>query len=661
MSNDVQPILTRLARPGAKAAELLPRYQTGEHAASWSADPSLYRAFARKLITQGHPTQAFELAREGLAAHPGDQVLQYLLALAMARGGNVPAAEDLLAELLGAARIDPPLRVEAVALQARLHKDRFERTSSPEHRQEQAVLSAKYYLEAAQLPGADSFPLINAATMSLLAGDVPQAQKLAGQAIEQAKRDRQQPGREDDYWLLATLGEAFFLQGNLAEAADWYGKAVAGARARQALGDVASMRRNAHLIREKLQLSDDLLRLFYVGSVVAFAGHMIDHPQRQTRDGLAPRFPADPQLVRAVSAAIQAELGKLNLTIGVCSVACGSDILFAEHVLGLEAELHVVLPYELNDFYASSVDFGLSTREWKQWRARCDAILERASEVHYATSERHLGDDVLVELNNRFIQGLAILRAAQRGVVPHAVVVYEPATDKPRGGTAQFLEQWGARGLPSHTIDLRALRDDICGSAAPVAGQPQPEPARTSPTRRELKSMLFADVKNFSTLSDPLLPQFFQRFLGGVSEVLRSLSAAPVASNTWGDGLYLVFERPADCAEAALRILRYSEQMKWEDMGLGRSSPLRIGIHTGPVFPGVDPIIERPTYFGSQVTRAARIEPVTMPGCAFASEQFAALLAVESGADYVCEYIGVENLAKHYGRCALYRLGRREG
>jgi hypothetical protein len=60
------------------------------------------------------------------------------------------------------------------------------------------------------------------------------------------------------------------------------------------------------------------------------------------------------------------------------------------------------------------------------------------------------------------------------------------------------------------------------------------------------------------------------------------------------------------------------------------------------------------------VTRAARIEPVTMPGCAFATEQFAALLTIESGEKYLCEYIGVEQLAKHYDRCVLYRPGRRE-
>jgi class 3 adenylate cyclase len=157
------------------------------------------------------------------------------------------------------------------------------------------------------------------------------------------------------------------------------------------------------------------------------------------------------------------------------------------------------------------------------------------------------------------------------------------------------------------------------------------------------------------------LPRFFLRFLGEVNAVLQSLPNRPIACNTWGDGLYLVFDQVSDCAEAALRLLERSEQMDWAELGLGKESPVRIGIHTGPVFRGMDPIIERLNYFGSQVTRAARIEPVTMPGCAFASEQFAALLTIKSGGEYRCEYIGVEQLAKHYDRCVLYRLARREG
>jgi class 3 adenylate cyclase len=115
----------------------------------------------------------------------------------------------------------------------------------------------------------------------------------------------------------------------------------------------------------------------------------------------------------------------------------------------------------------------------------------------------------------------------------------------------------------------------------------------------------------------------------------------------------------ADCAQAAVQLLERAEQFNWGPLGRETSTPVRIGVHAGPVFSCFDPIIGRTNYFGSHVNRAARIEPVTMPGCAFASEQFAALLEVEARQDFVCEYVGVEELAKHYDRCPLYRLARR--
>ena len=77
------------------------------------------------------------------------------------------------------------------------------------------------------------------------------------------------------------------------------------------------------------------------------------------------------------------------------------------------------------------------------------------------------------------------------------------------------------------------------------------------------------------------------------------------------------------------------------------------------MFSGDDPILGKTNYFGSHVTRAARIEPVTMPGCAYVSEQFAALLALAPGREYVCEYVGIEKLNKDYDLCPLYRLTRR--
>jgi hypothetical protein len=50
---------------------------------------------------------------------------------------------------------------------------------------------------------------------------------------------------------------------------------------------------------------------------------------------------------------------------------------------------------------------------------------------------------------------------------------------------------------------------------------------------------------------------------------------------------------------------------------------------------------------------------VTAPGCAIVSEQLAAASAVAPGHDFVCEYVGLQPLAKSCDVCPLYRLTSR--
>src|SRR5207244_3895327 len=96
---------------------------------------------------------------------------KYLLALALARGGNIRGADSYVEQLLKQADLEPKLRTEALSLEGRLSKDRYERTRDTKRKAELAAQSAASYLTAASLPGADAFPRINAATMSLLSGE----------------------------------------------------------------------------------------------------------------------------------------------------------------------------------------------------------------------------------------------------------------------------------------------------------------------------------------------------------------------------------------------------------------------------------------------------------------------------------------------------------
>lgn len=76
------------------------------------------------------------------------------------------------------------------------------------------------------------------------------------------------------------------------------------------------------------------------------------------------------------------------------------------------------------------------------------------------------------------------------------------------------------------------------------------------------------------------------------------------------------------------------------------------------MFKALDPIIRQENFFGSHVTRAARIEPVAAPASIYVSEQMAAALAATADRRFACDYLGALGLAKQFGSARIYRLRR---
>ena len=652
---DVQAILHELEAKHAPVLSLFHRYHSPEYLPLWRQDAHLYRRFGQRLIYQGNPGPALELIREGLEKknHPNDPELLYLEALALSRSGNVSRTEDLVSTLLRRTDLSSALQGEALSLYGRTLKDRYERADDAAGA-DFALRSANAYAEAFNL-AQDPFPGVNAASMARLAGDVDRARRLARQSLGQAQARLEALRGGDDYWLEASCGEAHLLLGDLEASRGRYRRAVQ--LAGKDYGSIARMRQQLQMLQRVLPEAAGLLDLFHVGTVVAFAGHRIDPPQASATGQV--RFPPAAKLEEEVRRALRHELDALDAVVGYVAPSSGADLLFAEMMFERGAELHLVLPFALDDFFQHRVDYGCP--ELRDWRRRCEAVLEKArlnNTVHFATAEEYLDDWVLFDFANTFMQGLALARARQVGGTARALLVLDAAASDD-SGTELFQQRWQAvTRTPPRLIDLAALRDRAGLAAAGTPWNSIRLPARQH--KRQVRAMLFADVKGFSKLPERKAPDFFLAFLQQVGRVLDRGPARPRFKNTWGDGLYVVLDDVRSAADFALRLLEELEQLNWTSLGLPADTGIRIGLHAGPVFEGRDPIIERDNYFGSHVSRAARIEPVTVPGCAFASEQFAACLAMEAPNEFVCEYLGVHDLAKGYDRCPLYRLMRRE-
>ena len=607
----------------------------------WRRASPRYAAFARQALALGAPGLAFDICGEGRAQFPGEPELGYLAALALANGGSSGAAARLLRELLAGPGAAPA--PDVLSLAGRVAKDRWSKLPPGAERDAAGEQARDCYARAFEL-SRDGFPGINAATMSVLGGRLEEGRRIAREVRSVCPED------EADAWRCATLGEACLLLGDAGGAAAWYAKAVKAAGRR--FGDIASMRRQVKLLAGRVEGAAAMLAVLAVPRVAVFTGHMIDAAGRAQ-----PRFPAaagtcssrgDRGGRRRERRGIRLLLGGLRRRHPVCRADAGAG-----------AEVDVVLPFRREDFVRTSVAFAGA-----DWAGRFDRVLERAASVSYCVEESHLGDDVLYAYAAELTAGLAALRAAQLESEAILVAVAEPGDDGRVGGTAGNVKHWQAQGRRAVVVDLRALREANPGATGAAGSAPQASPAEEARPaglpwgRRQIRTMLFADMEGYSKLREHETPQFFVHFLGAIERALGAGGDRPAFGNTWGDGLYLVFESAAQGAGFALRLRDEIARTDWARAGLPAEMNIRIGMHTGPVFRTLDPIIKQENFFGSHVTRAARIEPVAAPGSVYVSEQMAAALAASGTAEFACDYLGPVNLAKHYGRGRIYRLRR---
>ena len=170
--------------------------------------------------------------------------------------------------------------------------------------------------------------------------------------------------------------------------------------------------------------------------------------------------------------------------------------------------------------------------------------------------------------------------------------------------------------------------------------------------------MLFGDIHAFSKLTDAQLPRFIDAMLGTVAMVIERNQADVLLANTWGDGLFLVFDDAGKAANCALELQEALNDVNKAASGLPDTMALRIGLHLGPAYTARDPILLRDNFFGAHVSRAARIEPVTPLGCVYVTETMAAVLALHNADAFACEYVGMTEAAKSYGQMRMFLLRR---
>lgn len=610
---------------------------------AWAQRPESYKRFAEAILKLGEPLMAYDVVAEGIKYFPKDVRLRQLLALALARSRATASANKVLVGLYKEGNRDE----ETLGLLARTYKDLASEEVGIVKAGQHLCRAYEFYLLAYRTSGG-YWSGINAATLALLLGKREQAIVLAHEVKELCRQklcDIEQ-AKEDRYWLLSTLGEAALLLGHWTEAQDWYSQALEMGRGNW--GAIQSTRHNARLLlRHMCEDTDRIERLFRIPSVVVFAGHMLDQPNRSS-----PRFP--PQLETAVKDAIRQRLMKLNAGFGYASAACGSDILFHEVILEMKGEIHVILPYERDVFIRDNVNLIPGA----DWVNRCEEVFRQANEVQEASKHNQMGSDVSYEFANLLLHGLASVRAEQLETNLVPVAVWDGELPNGSAGTAATVERWREMGLQVDIINLRdILRHEsphlTCKTTA-CTSEVLHSSAKVPPVFvPELRALLFADVEGYSKLSEAEVPRFVEHFLGLVGKLAIESAYKPLIKNTWGDGLYFVFASVGDAGQFALQLRDAVHSTDWPAKALPALN-LRIGLHAGPVYSCTDPVTGLTNYVGAQVSRAARIEPVTPSGQVYASQAFAALVAAGGVKEFRCDYVGKTAMAKKYGTFPTY-------
>jgi class 3 adenylate cyclase len=635
----------RIANPTATLVELLATWrERSSKEAAWHGSPDLFRRFGRRMLEMGAPYFALECAVEGLEVFPQDVPLRQIHGLACARSGALEQAQRILGELVE----QQPGDEETLGTYAGTFKDLGLASQESSERRRRLMLAQKHYALAYERTEGN-WTGINAATMATLLGQVETARMLAGKVREQCM-NRLDSTTGDRYWLLATLGEADLNLGNWSEAEAWYRQAAEASE--QRLGSRITTRKQARVLLRHLGRETHWIdRLLHVPKVAIFAGHMSDQPGR-----LRHRFPA--ALEERVREEIRARLSEEQALVGYSSAACGSDLLFHEVLLNMKGEPHVVLPFEREHFARESVDIIPGSR----WRQRFDDVLAKAAEVFAVSSGPMERGGISYNYANRVLRGLAMQRARELETELVPLAVWDGRAGDGPGGTATIVKEWEAAGLHPRIIDLAAMLKQHCpelataNDALPKSNTPPADPKAKDDTL--MRAMLFADAKGYSKLSDSQVRLFVQHCLGSIAKLLKDFPNRVLAKNTWGDAIYLVFESVREAGQFALELCDLLKTPAWREVGLPRELTLRVGVHAGPVYYCEDPIREAMTYTGTHVSHAARLEPVTPPGTVCASQQFAALAAIERVTEFTCDFMMKREWAKDYGTFPTFVVRR---
>ena len=388
---------------------------------------------AKKALSEGENFLAHDIAMKipDGADGPSPQKT-WVMALALARSGSLRRAQELANALPDADDTD------IMGFKSRIYKDLALAECNPER-------SRGFFLEAARL-STDIFRKkrawyngINAAACLRMAGQIDESRRLVCDHVLPLCMSE----TRKDMWLEATLGECHLLLSDFDEAARHYSRAAEMALASGSFGDFGSTLRQLKMLSASFpDKAADLWARLSLPSVCVFSGHRIDPPNAAT-----PRFPASAEA--HVRDRIDASVSRHKIALGYASCANGGDIIFLESVLAAGGHVWVVPPFPVETTVRLSVADASGS-----WERRLRNVLAnpRAKLIEPECDETGENDEIAYDFANRYLLGLARLKARALNLPIRGLAVWDSATPQAVGNTSSAVQMWTKANLDYETI-----------------------------------------------------------------------------------------------------------------------------------------------------------------------------------------------------------------
>jgi len=494
--------------------------------------------YLENLVNHGRYLEARELAMRLKDDPQVDHLrVDQLLAISLSKSGS---PEQALAHLDLAYRRNPE-DPETAGILGGVYKDLFRKLQDSKY----AILSRDTYSKNFSLTK-NYYTGINAATMSAIAGKAVQGREIANAVIALIE------STANSVWEFATLGEAYLLIKNRDRSVDYYIKARQSAG--NDWGKVLSIHNQLWLLNHYVPVPKEIFRIFAPPVVMAFAGHMVDAPNRAT-----PRFPA--VIETKVKDAIKGAIRTLNASIGYCSLACGGDILFAEAMVEEGREVHVLMPFNKSDFTNTSLAFA-----GEHWVNRFEALQTKYPNT-FITQDHYGGNDDLFSLLGKVIFGAAILRSQTYHQEPFLLTVLSEFDMKRReGGTRDTIQMW------PYPQRYNNINPDVMYTAAEIV------PSKVSVSRQEQtiipnRPVLFTACFELADV----LPMERER----IEKLIKSLAGEEQLS-------FKVYEEQETSIviglETEIALMDIVRSVWNSTAPFKPEKPIRIGLHVAPVY-----------------------------------------------------------------------------